>query len=913
MSAIGSWRNANERMKDEDITNNERNYLEGVKSNAVMSGLMSVGQGVNGILNPALQAAEIGDTTMYHYDIDNIAHLGTGPYYDFDQLGGDYANANLNMKPIEASDVRGMTTKEKWGTRLTGAAAGAKAGWEVGGVVGAGVGTLVGWLGSEIGIQAGNRKAEREAVNLNNQAEIASAMAQKNFGAAFERVADRKNRQYQSNIASEGGKITKAASDRHMTIKQFADATLAQQRKDKYQQTMDARNKFSAGGSIYNTHGGYFAPDLIKIQTGGTHEENPFGGIQMGVDPMGTPNLVEEGEVIYNDYVFSDRLTATESLLKDFALPKKYAGKSFAYIADKLSDEAKERPEDAISNNGMGAMYDRLMGAQDYLKAKREEARLKRELKKMSPEELAGLAQQMGVLQPVPEEDAMPEEQTMAAPMGEQMPVMAEGGRLANYYDGETGDSTLRTRNYTLQVPMPAALRLDLSHYQYLPPPQRGPWVPSNPTYDNDWSNNNWLLDNEAQDAAWDAGIHKEIDPVGVVNNDNLSWRDAGVAARNAGQGTFTWRGKQYSVNDLGQGIGEPPLAATTSRPHYGVEIEKNPHYQQFVEWLGKNKDTDAGKAWLKQVAGDNDYDWWLKNATDGKPGRIHDATYDAAEEWFDLVNAPIPDINTDINIEPVDVQQFNFNGDLTANPMTMDEARGITGEQTGTPMLPTWQRYAGAGYNMLSALHNMFQEPDRYQYRRFNPSYTYGDLALDRVEYNPYDYNLAANQLNAADAATRAQIANSGMGPSTGATLLAQNYNAGRNLGNAYWQTQLANQQQKANAIAANNQAAQAEANFAYQRDAGNTNIRNQYGLYNLQNAIQADYLNKQAETQKWQAVSQALDASATDLSRIGQENFNMNMANSNPALFYYLNGNGLVGYKDWLAQEAERVERLR
>jgi len=29
----------------------------------------------------------------------------------------------------------------------------------------------------------------------------------------------------------------------------------------------------------------------------------------MGVDSEGTPNLVEEDEVVYNDYVFSDRLT----------------------------------------------------------------------------------------------------------------------------------------------------------------------------------------------------------------------------------------------------------------------------------------------------------------------------------------------------------------------------------------------------------------------------------------------------------------------------------------------------------------------------------------------------------------------------------------------------------------------------
>jgi len=32
----------------------------------------------------------------------------------------------------------------------------------------------------------------------------------------------------------------------------------------------------------------------------------------MGIAPDGKPNLVEEGEVIYNDYVFSNRLKPTE-------------------------------------------------------------------------------------------------------------------------------------------------------------------------------------------------------------------------------------------------------------------------------------------------------------------------------------------------------------------------------------------------------------------------------------------------------------------------------------------------------------------------------------------------------------------------------------------------------------------------
>jgi hypothetical protein len=48
------------------------------------------------------------------------------------------------------------------------------------------------------------------------------------------------------------------------------------------------------------------------IKEGGTHEENPNQGVPQGIAPDGLPNLVEEGEVIYNDFVYSDRLKLTK-------------------------------------------------------------------------------------------------------------------------------------------------------------------------------------------------------------------------------------------------------------------------------------------------------------------------------------------------------------------------------------------------------------------------------------------------------------------------------------------------------------------------------------------------------------------------------------------------------------------------
>lgn len=131
-------------------------------------------------------------------------------------------------------------------------------------------------------------------------------------------------------------------------------------------------NKFGFGGNIGadHTHGSIFkAPgDLVYIGEGGTHSENPYGGVQSGVDEEGTPNLVEEGEVIFNDYVFSNRLSPTKEQLKEALLPEKYADHTFAWIANELSKESEERANDAISMNGLNDSMNKLIQVHELVK-----------------------------------------------------------------------------------------------------------------------------------------------------------------------------------------------------------------------------------------------------------------------------------------------------------------------------------------------------------------------------------------------------------------------------------------------------------------------------------------------------------------------------------------------------------------
>lgn len=128
-----------------------------------------------------------------------------------------------------------------------------------------------------------------------------------------------------------------------------------------YGEDKDIRNNsFLSGQTMYDLGGilqasGSNWGNVSQINEGGTHEENPYEGVQVGVDPEGTPNLVEEGEVIWNDYVFSNRITVPKEVCKRLRIGQKKNGYTFADAAKKLLVESKERPNDPISKNGLEA------------------------------------------------------------------------------------------------------------------------------------------------------------------------------------------------------------------------------------------------------------------------------------------------------------------------------------------------------------------------------------------------------------------------------------------------------------------------------------------------------------------------------------------------------------------------------
>lgn len=208
-------------------------------------------------------------------------------------------------------------------------------------------------------------------------------------------------------------------------------------------------SRFAFGGDL-QTNISDFSTGLTHIDAGGSHEQNPNDGVQLGVDQDGTPNLVEEGEVIFNDYVYSNRINVADQDLKSRYHVGRKKDITYADLAKKIEKEASERPNDVISQNGLKAAMAELAEAQEAQKQEMEAARAREAFEALSPEEQTAIMQQKAAEEQAAQQQAMqqgamvqegisPEEVAMAqaqqadgseAMIGQEPQMNAEGGKL---------------------------------------------------------------------------------------------------------------------------------------------------------------------------------------------------------------------------------------------------------------------------------------------------------------------------------------------------------------------------------------------------------------------------------------------------------------------------------------------------
>lgn len=304
-------------------------------------GWMNVGTTSAALLGNALQNSQIRDTTDAIQGINN-AQMGNQSLNDsYDSLMNDYSNLKT-LNHVSAEDLRNKSVFGDIANSLSAGAQGSAAGGTVGGPWGAAIGGIAGTATSLIGSIFGRNKAKKQARKLNNRIDFVNEFNQNSLENRLNNLNYKTFSTMDSNYSAFGGPL------------------------------QDNLPMFAYGGGL-STNGANFSDGIIDVNAGGTHEQNPNNGVPMGADENGNPNLVEQGEAIWNDYVFSNRLQVPDDIRKQYKLKGK-KGMTYADAVRNLQKDSKERPNDAITKRGLDSTLTRLARAQEIDRKKQQAA-----------------------------------------------------------------------------------------------------------------------------------------------------------------------------------------------------------------------------------------------------------------------------------------------------------------------------------------------------------------------------------------------------------------------------------------------------------------------------------------------------------------------------------------------------------
>lgn len=246
------------------------------------------------------------------------------------------------------------------------------------------------WANADVGMTFGDsfigkdgwfsNKAKNKAADLRRQVEAGNSWVQNTLANNAENIGTTQMQNLLSNYAAFGGQLYSKGGSIHIKPENRGKFTETKRRTGKTTEELthssnpltrkraifaqNARKWHHAFGGELNTQGGDFTNGLLYIDNGGSHEENPYEGVQLGVDPEGTPNLVEEGETVFNDYVFSKRLKVPKAVRDKYKI-RGTKNITFADMSKKMAKESEERPNDPISMRGLEALMSDLAYAQE--------------------------------------------------------------------------------------------------------------------------------------------------------------------------------------------------------------------------------------------------------------------------------------------------------------------------------------------------------------------------------------------------------------------------------------------------------------------------------------------------------------------------------------------------------------------
>lgn len=640
---------------------------------------------------------------------------------------------------------------------------------------------------------------------------------------------------------------------------------------DKYTNAINTTNQENFNNSMYNVAA--FGGELnnynnffTEINNGGTHEQNPNHGVQIGNDSNGIPNLVEQGETIYNDYVYSNRLKLPKDIQKKYNLENL----TFAEASKKFAKSIKEMPNDSIARRTLDIKLNELKDSQEELKAKKERAKQLRQFNKLSPDEKLGLMQMaQNNVAPIGDEnniqnlsystqDINQQElpQDITTQDINQSQSYAYGG---NIYDG------LQMPNQFLNLNKPLHLNYNFNPINYLNDYLHTPeltWTtPSNiPFLRKSLYGFNYTPANLEGNIPADKTLTKEqIDKIRTKPTYDL----------------FTMQRMAYPHNSYFN-----RLSDLTGKSVEDLK-ENYPKYRQgLFGWVSETPNLQNEYA-LEAY----------KNIKNNEPSLANPIKF---LNEYNL--QPINDTPIGANINESNINESNINNTNKVN----------TKEQNS--LYPTWMRYApivgsaiGLGTSLFSkpdessanAVLNAGREASKFIPVSFNP-------IGDYIRYNPFDRDYYINMLNAQSGATRRNILNTSNGNrgTMIAGLLSADNNAQNQLGQLARQAEEYNDAQRMKVAEFNR----------------GTNQYNSEGLFKASMANQSAFMNNkntflnatmQAERLR-QAARQQLAAERSanftnlfnNIGNLGRENMNFNILNSSPAYTWNMSKDGQQYY---------------
>lgn len=638
------------------------------------------------------------------------------------------------------------------------------------------------------------------------------------------------NQQLQSTFAyggginikpSKRGTFTRAAKKHNMGVQEFANHVL--NNKENYSNAMIKKANFAknaagwkhAFGGDLMTNGADFSNGIYYIDEGGTHEQNPNQGVLMGMTQDGTPNLVEEGEVIkmtggQPDYVFPHRLKLSVNRLKDYGIKSKKA-MPISEVAMKISKESEERPNDPISIAGREHFLNMLIQDTEEKRLQEEQKKMRQAYNNMTPSQQAEVlmaAQQQQQQEAYNQELAQQEYEQQQ--QQEDLPIystqFAQGGHV-NLFKGPGDKPQWLNGLQSIVNNIVQGLNPQDFVKTYYSRYPGGATAKYNSNIYGDW--NNFQFNGEhlynPQTKQY-ANIYKDPRFIDWLKSDEgLQYaKDWWGNPKNA-QNYFLRNKTAPTIDELlgkDGGIGlmyDAPTGNTSafSDAHkYGMNALKfwynklNPQKQAKPKYGDRYYTYTLDQHGMPQTALINDYNTWSKDPNNSNwlydPSKTKTGVVDGDTTYTDhyFIQKPASQERDNAEVNPIKrrPEWLRYASGLGLAAGTLTDFLGITNK-------PDYSNFA----DINASLNNS----RIYQPVGFNKTYNY-------LPYTPIDIQSVANQIEAQSAGTqRAIINNSGMNRASAlAGILSNNYNTIGGIGNAIAQVNKENLQNRIESV---------------------------------------------------------------------------------------------------------------